>query len=124
VIGAFSCAWHDALIDPDAAVLVGVIERGSGPPLSVYACRTCASDYDLLPLAEHPAHSAGLPLHRSGKPVVSRRQAEAPDRAALRAYIDHTGDCAECSRRLLNCERGQDLWDEFSHVRSAAPGGP
>jgi len=70
VTGALACRWHDGLVDSDVAVLVGAIERGSGPPLAVYACTGCAASHDLLPLVEHPKGSDGSPRRRDGRRIV------------------------------------------------------
>jgi hypothetical protein len=70
VNGALACRWHDGLVDAVDAVMVGAIERGSGPPLCVYACTGCMASHDLLPLTEHPTASDGSPRTRSGVPIV------------------------------------------------------
>jgi hypothetical protein len=70
VNGAVACRWHDGLVDAADAVMVGAIERGSGPPLCVYACAGCSASHDLLPLVEHPASSDGSPRTRTGVPIL------------------------------------------------------
>lgn len=68
--GATACRWDGNLIPADDAVLVGATERGSGPPLLIYACTACLGVHDLLPLTEHPADSDGTPRSRGGQLVV------------------------------------------------------
>jgi hypothetical protein len=58
------CYRDQTPAEDDAAVLVGVIEQGSGPGIWLYACPSCA--VGLLPLAEHPADSDGTPRARGG----------------------------------------------------------
>lgn len=70
--GPVVCRWHDGLVDAADAVMVGAIERGSGAPLTVYACNGCLTEHDLLPLDEHPADSDGSPCDRSGRTVINR----------------------------------------------------
>lgn len=65
-LAAVPCTWHEALIARDDAVLVGAIERGSGPPLAVWACTMCVSTYRILPLNDHPTSSNGQPRDRDG----------------------------------------------------------
>lgn len=73
VTGAEWCRWHGGLIAADEAVLVGAVERGSGPPLMVHACPGCARAQDLLPLAEHPESSDGTPRTRQGTSMRAPR---------------------------------------------------
>lgn len=61
---AVVCRWHDGIITADDAILVAAIERGSGPPLALYACHACAAERHLLPLDEHPDDSDGDTRHR------------------------------------------------------------
>jgi hypothetical protein len=43
VTGAIACRWDGNLIAAEDAVLVGATERGSGPPLLIYACTACVA---------------------------------------------------------------------------------
>jgi hypothetical protein len=65
-LAAVPCTWHEALIVRTDAILVGAIERGSGPPLAVWACTMCVSTYRILPLNDHPRSSNGQPRDRDG----------------------------------------------------------
>jgi hypothetical protein len=65
-LAAVPCTWHEALIVRADAVLVGAIERGSGPPLAVWACLPCVIKFRILPLNDHPAISNGQPRDRDG----------------------------------------------------------
>jgi hypothetical protein len=67
---AVRCTWHDQIIGQDTAVLVGALERGSGPAYAVWACGGCVTAHALLPLAEHPDGSAGRPRYRDGRFVL------------------------------------------------------
>jgi hypothetical protein len=67
---AVRCTWHDQIIDKDAAVLVGALERGSGPAYAVWACDGCVTTHELMPLAEHPDSSDGRPRYSDGRFVL------------------------------------------------------
>lgn len=81
MIGAEWCRWHGGLIGR-GAVLVGALERGSGPPLLVHACPTCARDRGLLPLFEHPNASDGTPRTRGAAGAGTAAHDEAPATSA------------------------------------------
>ncbi|MGP3983265.1 hypothetical protein [Streptomyces sp. KR80] len=55
------CSWHEGYAEDP--VLVGVVEVGSGPGGSLYACRDCVEAYRLKPLSDHPEESDGSPLY-------------------------------------------------------------
>jgi hypothetical protein len=44
------CSWHRAY--SATAVLVRIIEQGSGPGVSMYACAPCRKVYRLTPIAD------------------------------------------------------------------------
>ncbi|SEO84149.1 hypothetical protein [Actinacidiphila rubida] len=56
----------------------------------------------------------------AGAATIARRAAAAPLSAqdvTWRAYYDHSHGCAECHRRLLNCETGAALWEAYRAAR-------
>lgn len=61
------CAYSGELTE--GATLVGTVDRTSGPSKPIYACATCMAVLNLLPLAEHPADTNGLPQRADGTPV-------------------------------------------------------
>jgi hypothetical protein len=65
------CVYSHEDVADDAAVLVGKIADGTGPPIPVHACRTCVLILDLLPMDEHPADTNGLPRRRDGHHVLA-----------------------------------------------------
>lgn len=69
---AARCFHHKGSVGTGAgpAVLVGAIERGSGPVRPVYACTPCVERHGILPLVEHPDSSDGHPLYRDGRPLT------------------------------------------------------
>ncbi|NJP70057.1 hypothetical protein [Streptomyces sp. C1-2] len=44
------CAWHRGL--SQSAVLVQIIEQGSGPGAGLYACATCRAQHHLTPVTD------------------------------------------------------------------------
>jgi hypothetical protein len=53
------CSWHEAFTtDP---VLIAIVEVGSGPSGSVYACRPCIEAHRLTPLLDQPEERDGSP---------------------------------------------------------------
>lgn len=50
-------------------------------------------------------------------PVRLDPPAETPADTALTAYLDHAHGCAECHRRLHNCETGAALWAAYTAAR-------
>lgn len=65
------CVYSDEWVDDNMAILVGTIDRGSAAPPLIYACRTCFTILNLLPLADHPEGTDGLPRRRDGHPVLA-----------------------------------------------------
>jgi hypothetical protein len=61
------CAYSGELVE--GATLVGTVDRTSGPSKPIYACDTCMAILNLLPLADHPHGSNGLPQRADGQPV-------------------------------------------------------
>lgn len=66
------CSWCKA--EQDECVLVGVIERGSGPAYPLYACQGRVRALRLVPFADHPADTNGSPLvaPRTAPPRIPR----------------------------------------------------
>jgi hypothetical protein len=60
------CYRDGKRIPQGQAVLVGIVEQGSGAGHDVWACRACVQTHGLLPLSEHPADSDGTPRTRGG----------------------------------------------------------
>jgi hypothetical protein len=53
------CSWHEGnTTDP---VLIAIVEVGSGPSGSVYACGPCVQAYRLKPLLDQPVDGDGSP---------------------------------------------------------------
>ncbi|WP_255954654.1 hypothetical protein [Streptomyces odontomachi] len=44
------CQWHEGYTA--TGLMVGAIEQGSGPGMSVYACAPCRQEHDLRPWSE------------------------------------------------------------------------
>lgn len=80
------CHWHKG--PSGTAVLIRVIEQGSGPGAALYACQPCRETLRLAPVAERP------------------------DTAAYRRYLDHTDVCPDCGRPG-RCEGGTRLWNAY-----------
>ena len=62
------CFQHLQLVEDSETVLVGAIERGSGPARPIYACRPCIAEHGIIPLNDHPAGTDGHPLYRHPDP--------------------------------------------------------
>ncbi|MFE2020145.1 hypothetical protein ACFW9O_19130 [Streptomyces sp. NPDC059499] len=86
------CHWHKG--PSETAVLVRIIEQGSGPGAGLYACEPCRGQHHLVPVAEHP------------------------DEVAYRAYLDHTAVCPECGRPG-RCDSGTLLWKAYRAALTA-----
>ncbi|MFI6895280.1 hypothetical protein ACIBM4_14300 [Streptomyces sp. NPDC050256] len=80
------CHWHKG--PSGTAVLIRIIEQGSGPGAALYACAPCREQRRLLPVDEQP------------------------DAVAYRAYLVHTQACADCSEDG-RCEGGARLWQSY-----------
>ncbi|MFJ3141416.1 hypothetical protein ACIPJM_02990 [Streptomyces halstedii] len=87
------CHWHKG--PSGTAVLVTIIEQGSGPGAGLYACAPCRDQRGLLPVAEQ-AHEI-----------------------AYRAYLLHTTDCTGCNR-LSRCDVGGRLRDIYQRALTEA----
>lgn len=75
------CHWHKGLgEDPQ---LVQVVEAGSGPGWSFYACHACRGRRNLVPLADQP--------EKTPKPTTAQ--------AALIALGEHCVRCPGCRPR-------------------------
>jgi len=80
------CHWHKG--PSGTAVLIRVIEQGSGPGATLYACAPCREQRSLAPFAEQP------------------------DVTAYRAYLDHTDACTSCGRNG-RCPEAGPLWETY-----------
>ncbi|MEU2251154.1 hypothetical protein [Streptomyces sp. NPDC019224] len=80
------CHWHKG--PSGTAVLVHVIEQGSGPGVRLYACAPCREQRGLVPASE------------------------LPDAAAYRAYLIHTQRCTVCTDSS-RCAEGSGLWQVY-----------
>ncbi|MEU2094388.1 hypothetical protein ABZ741_39155 [Streptomyces globisporus] len=86
------CHWHKG--PSGTAVLIRIIEQGSGPGAMLYACAPCREQRRLAPLAEQP------------------------DEVTYRAYLDHTAGCGGCGR-AGRCEDGARLWEAYRGALAA-----
>ena len=74
-----------------------IIEQGSGPGASLYACAPCREQRGLDPFAEQA------------------------DVTAYRRYLDHTDVCPDCGA-AGRCEGGARLWEAYrATLRVPAP---
>ncbi|MFI0000737.1 hypothetical protein ACH4NR_11170 [Streptomyces globisporus] len=88
------CHWHEG--PSGSAVLVRIVEQGSGAGAMLYACAPCREQRGLAPFAEQP------------------------DEVAYRAYLDHTAVCTGCGR-AGRCEDGTRLWDAYRGALASLP---
>lgn len=88
------CHWHKG--PSGTAVLVTIIEQGSGPGAGLYACAPCREQRGLVPVEEQ-SHEV-----------------------AYRAYLLHTTDCEGCSRLGL-CAIGGRLREVYQQALAKAP---
>lgn len=82
------CGWCDAA---EGLVLVGVVERASGPCVVQYACGRCQERYGILRLDEHPAGSFGGVLYGNRKRAV-REQTDLLDQTARYLHARADGE--------------------------------
>lgn len=80
------CHWHQG--PSGTAVLVRVIEQGSGPGAALYACAPCREQRRLTPFVEQS------------------------DAVAYRVYLVHTQACTDCTG-TGRCEGGARLWKAY-----------
>ncbi|WP_327711308.1 hypothetical protein OG912_24875 [Streptomyces sp. NBC_00464] len=80
------CHWHKG--PSGTAVLIRIIEQGSGPGAALYACAPCREQRRLVPIDEQS------------------------DAVAYRAYLVHTQACAACTD-TGRCDVGARLWKEY-----------
>ncbi|HBF83980.1 MAG TPA: hypothetical protein DD420_29865 [Streptomyces sp.] len=80
------CHWHKG--SSGTAVLIRVIEQGSGPGAALYACAPCREQRGLVPFDEQP------------------------DETAYRRYLDHTATCPDCGRPG-RCPTAVPLWEAY-----------
>lgn len=80
------CHWHKG--PSGTAVLIRIIEQGSGPGAALYACAPCREQRRLVPVDEQP------------------------DAVAYRAYLVHTQVCTDCTD-TGRCDGGARLWKAY-----------
>ncbi|MBM9621811.1 hypothetical protein ACFQ60_17755 [Streptomyces zhihengii] len=80
------CHWHKG--PSGTAVLIRIIEQGSGPGAALYACAPCREQRGLVPVDEQP------------------------DAVAYRAYVVHTQVCTDCTD-TGRCDGGAQLWKAY-----------